>query len=67
MQSWVSKKKKEKEKRKEFLERKKKQPMFSEILGRSEKGKQTSFLRPNSTAIGEWDVLNLFQKPPMAL
>ena len=32
MQNWVSKKKK-----------KKSRPLFSDILGRSEKGKQTSF------------------------
>ena len=36
MQNWIKKKKK----------KKKNQPKFSKILGRSEKGKQTSFLRP---------------------
>ena len=38
MQNRISKKKKKK---------KKKQPKFSEILGQSEKGKQTSFFRPH--------------------
>ena len=39
MQNWISAEKKKK---------KKQQPKFSHILGRSEKGKQTSFyFRPN--------------------